>query len=67
MANADDFDHFAAYAIEDSARVPNKRGGTKAGPLHGQRRAFWPLAQARNDRERWEIGLEIVENVIEVF
>src|SRR5262249_37316543 len=76
MANADDFDRFVGHAIKNSIWVPNQRGGAKSGSLLSQRSAFRPLAQARDygldasfkwTNERWEIGLEIVENVIEVF
>jgi hypothetical protein len=65
MANRDDFDRFVGHPIEDLVWVPNKRGGPKPRSFHGQRRAFRPFAQARDDRlnapfkgvnERWEIG-----------
>src|SRR5262245_20360201 len=76
MANADDFDRFVGRAIKNSVWVPNQRGGAKSGSLLSQRSAFRPLAQARDNRLdasfKWtnecrEIGLEIVENVIEVL
>src|SRR3954447_20706694 len=76
MANADDLDRFVGHAIENSIWVPDKRSGPKRWSLHSERSAFRPLAQPCDNRlnasfkwvnEGWEIGLEIVENVIELL